>query len=153
MARVRFLHSAEVVYISAFCQMFRSYIHCKFIVIKSAMEILGFCKTYLKLLSLWSIPGWAWLTSPIITKIRYSIILLFGVTLLVGSFRFAVLHLDDVNEATEPGFVCFAFITSLFAYCWMINKKSLITRAINLVESTVDKSNFVFLLKTLWKKN
>lgn len=99
------------------------------------MEVLSLTKTLLKALNLWPYK------SSFLSKIRHVATISFCVLLLIGSFGYFVINLDDINEATDPGFVTCAYITSIFTYCWMISKKSMIRDAICELETIVKQRN------------
>lgn len=100
------------------------------------MDLLRFSKTLLKVLNLWSAEDYPAVT-PITSKIRYILTVTFPTMLLIGSFRYTLQQIDNIDEATEPGFVCCAYITSISTYCWLIHKKRLIKSAIKELEAIV----------------
>lgn len=100
--------------------------------------MLNLCKLLLRVLRLWPLETST--TSHVTSYLRYSVKLLIEGTVLVGSFLYVLTNLDDVDEATEPGFVCFAFGTTLFIYVWLISKKRSIETTIELLESNVNES-------------
>lgn len=100
--------------------------------------MLNLCKLLLRVLRLW--PLEISTTSRVTSYLRYSVKLMIEGSVLIGSFLYVLNNLDDVDEATEPGFVCFAFGTTVFIYVWLISKKRSIETAIEFLESNVNDS-------------
>lgn len=88
--------------------------------------------------------------------------------LLVGTFKYAFEHIEDIDEATEPAFAGFgnniiifisslniikylyfviyqAFVTSMFIYIWMISKRHSISSTIDQLEFYVNESKNPFV--------
>lgn len=100
--------------------------------------MLILCKIWLGKLHLWPLE-----VSPIdhvMSTVRYSVYLSIEMTTLIGSFLYVLSNLGDIDEATEPGFVCFAFGTTVFIYVWLVSKKHLIESAIDKLELCVNAS-------------
>lgn len=101
--------------------------------------MLNLCKLLLRVLRVWPLETSP--TSHVISYLRYFVKLLIEVSWLIGSFLYVLNNLDDVDEATEPGFVCFALGTTIFIYVWLISKKRSIETVIEIIESNVNESN------------
>lgn len=97
--------------------------------------MLELCKLLLKKLRLWPLS----ITSTTSNLCHISNLIIEAI-LLIGTFKYAFQHLDDINEATEPAFAGFAFATSMFIYIWMISKKKSINFAIEQLETEVNGS-------------
>lgn len=65
--------------------------------------MLELCKFLLEKLCLWPLAS----SMRPISYLRFVIILSIESTVLAGSFVYVLQNLDDIDEATEPGFVCF----------------------------------------------
>lgn len=103
--------------------------------------MLDLCKYLLAKLRLWPLA-----TSPSIGKksiLCYILLLFIEAILLIGTFKYALQHLDDIDEATEPAFAGFAFATSMFIFIWMISMKSSINYVIGELEMEVNESKSV----------
>lgn len=115
---------------------------------KSEKKMLNLCKNLLAKLYLWPLE-----TSPsmkITSIFRYAVNLSIELIVFMALFIYVLQNLQDIDEATEPGFVCFAYLTSMFIYIWMISKKELISSSINHLEFCVNESND-FLQFRIWR--
>lgn len=101
--------------------------------------MLVLCKYLLSFLRLWPLTGSRY--DYVVSISRYTMIFSLLITLLIGSFLYVLSHLDDIDEATDPGFTCFAFLTTTFMYVWLISKKRLIKTVMETLESSVNESN------------
>ena len=108
--------------------------------------MLRMCKILLKKLYLWPLPQSASMKG--LSIVRYAVNLSIEMTVLVTTLIYVLHNLDNVEEATEPGFACFAIGTSMFIYVWMISKKHAISSTIDELEAVVNKSKKNFLLCT-----
>lgn len=84
----------------------------------------------------------------------YFVNLIIESVILIGTFKYALQHIQDVDEATEPAFASFAFATSMFIYIWMILKRSAISLSIERLEFYVNTSKTfffpIFMKKLSW---
>lgn len=101
--------------------------------------MLKFCKILLAKLYLWPLSESSSMKTTSI--FRYSVNLSIELIVFITSFVYVLQNLQDIDEATEPGFVCFAYLTSMFIYVWMISKKQLISSSIDHLEFCVNESN------------
>lgn len=101
--------------------------------------MLVFCKYLLNFLRLWPLAESR--SDYVVSISRYTMVFSLLITVLIGSFLYVLSHLDDIDEATDPGFTCFAFLTSTFMYVWLISKKCLIKTVMETLESSVNDSN------------
>lgn len=100
-------------------------------------------KLLLKKLCLWPFPTSSFIQ--ITSVLRFFLNLFIESVLLIGTFKYALEHLDDIDEATEPAFASFAFATSMFIYIWMISKRRSISSTIDQLEFYVNESKTFFL--------
>lgn len=106
--------------------------------------MLKLCKILLAKLHLWPLD-----VSPSMQTIsisHYTLNLLIEFTVFTASLIYVLQNLQDIDEATEPGFACFAFLTSMFIYVWLISKKHLIGLAVEHLESCISKSKYLFFV-------
>ncbi|XP_055319545.1 uncharacterized protein LOC129577107 [Sitodiplosis mosellana] len=99
--------------------------------------MLKLCKVLLEELCLWPLA-----TSPSMNKrsiFRYAVNLSIETTVLTTTLIYVLQNLQNIDEATEPGFACFAYATSMFIYVWMISKKHLISSSIDHLECCVNE--------------
>lgn len=109
--------------------------------------MLNLCKNLLDKLYLWPLETSSSMKTTSI--FRYAVNLSIEMIVFITSFIYVLKNLQDIDEATEPGFACFAFLTSMFIYVWMISKKKLISSSIDQLESCVDKSIVFFTVQNL----
>lgn len=97
--------------------------------------MLNSCKTLLRVLCLWptTVP-------PSTSLFRYSVNLSIELVTFIGSFLYVLQNSDDIEEATDSGFVCFAFSTTTFIYIWLISKRYRIECSMSQLESYVIES-------------
>lgn len=100
--------------------------------------MLNLCKTLLGELRLRPTS-----VSPTTAMLHYSVRLLIEIITITGSFIHLLRIMDHIDEAIESGFVCFAFITTIFIYTWMIVKKYKIEQSIDDLECYVNESNSI----------
>lgn len=100
--------------------------------------MLQMCKILLKKLYLWPLAQSA--SMKVLSVVRYAVNLSIEMTVLVTTFIYVLQNLDNVEEATEPGFACFAIGTSMFIYVWMISKIQSISLVIDELEAFVNES-------------
>lgn len=74
------------------------------------------------------------------SNFRHILFLSVEMTVGIGSFIYVIQNIENIDEATEPGFVCFAYSTSMFIYVWLISKKRSISLAIDKMETRVHES-------------
>lgn len=101
-------------------------------------QMFELSKLLLKRLRLWPLA-----TSSVVettSVLLYFVNLIIELMLLIGSFVYAVQHIQDVDEATETAFVSFAFATTMFIYIWMISKRSAISFSMERLEFYVNES-------------
>lgn len=101
--------------------------------------MLVLCKYLLNFLRLWPLAESR--SDYVVSISRYTVIFFLEITLLIGSFLYVLSHLNDIDEATDPGFACFAFLTTIFIYVWLISKKRLIKTVMETLESSANQSN------------
>lgn len=109
--------------------------------------MLVLCKYLLNFLRLWPLAESR--SDYMVSISRYTMIFSLEITLWIGSFLYVLSHLDDIDEATDPGFTCFAFLTTIFIYVWLISKKRLIRTVMETLESSANESN-TSILQILW---
>lgn len=109
--------------------------------------MLVLCKTLLNVLCLWptTVP-------PAISSLRYFVKLSIELITLSGSYLYVLEILHDIDAATEPGFVCFAFATTIFIYTWLILRKRSIEHSLELLESYIDESKNECYIKSICTK-
>lgn len=100
--------------------------------------MLELSKLLLKKLRLWPLAASSFIQ--ITTMLQFLVNLIIESVLLIGTFKYALEHLQDFDEATEPAFASFAFATSMFIYIWMISKRRSISFAIDQLEFYVNES-------------
>lgn len=101
--------------------------------------MLDLCKKLLSILFLWPVPK-----SSAKSLLNFFFICFAEIVTLIGSYLYVVQIMDNIDEATEPGFVCFAYSTTIFIYLWLNLKKHKIEQSINQLESHVNESNLSF---------
>lgn len=77
--------------------------------------------------------------------LRYIVKLTIEAMVLTGSFIYVLNHLDDIHEATEPGFVCVAIATTMFIYIWMICHRQSIKSVIDRLDLCVKESKLAII--------
>lgn len=101
--------------------------------------MLKLCKILLAKLYLWPLSTSSSMKTTSI--FRYSVNLSIELIVFITSFVYVLKNLQDIDEATEPGFACFAILTSMFIYVWMISQKQLISSSIDHLEFCINESN------------
>lgn len=100
-------------------------------------------KLLLNKLCLWPLPTSSFVQTT--SVLRYILNIFIESVLLIGTFKYALEHLDDIDEATEPAFASFAFATSMFIYIWMISKRRSISTTIDQLEFYVNESKSFYI--------
>lgn len=107
--------------------------------------MLELCKLLLR--KLYLLPLATSTLKQVISVLHYVLNLTIEAVLLVGTLKYALQHIEDIDDATEPAFASFAFATSMFVYIWMISKRRTICLAIDHLEKYVNESKNVLRQK------
>lgn len=99
-------------------------------------SMLDLCKILLTKLRLWPLAT----SMQTLSILRFIVFLSILAVLIIGTLQYALQHMDDIDEATEPAFASFAFSTSMFIYIWMLSQRHKISSAIEQLEICVEKS-------------